>query len=157
MEPSNADLGAITEQVWSAYLDPDGENPLMLDADPVDADEVNATVSVSGAWTGHVLLGCTSEAAKQVAAAMFGMLADEVSLDEVGDALGEVANVLGGNIKSLLPQPSTLSLPQVSVSGRSVHPGCLELARVHARWHGEPFTVALLVGALSQMTVGGGE
>ena len=45
---------------------------------------------------------------------MFGMEPDEVSADEVADAVGELTNMVGGNIKSLLPEPSLLSLPTVS-------------------------------------------
>ena len=36
------------------------------------------------------------------------------------DAVGEMANVVGGNVKSLLPGPSTLALPIVVTSETGV-------------------------------------
>ena len=47
---------------------------------------------------------------------MFGSAPDVVTDAEVVDALGELTNMIGGNVKSLLPAPSQLSLPMVSDS-----------------------------------------
>ena len=40
------------------------------------------------------------------------MLDDE----DVDDALGELANVVGGNVKAVLPGPSVLGLPEVGTA-----------------------------------------
>jgi len=77
-------------------------------------------VSISGAWSGHLLLGFEVSAANEVARAMFGLGSQEASQDEMTDAVGELANIIAGNVKSMLPEPSTLSLPQV-VTRRSGH------------------------------------
>jgi chemotaxis protein CheX len=45
---------------------------------------------------------------------MFAADPGTLSADEVGDALGELTNMVGGNIKSLLPAPSKLSIPSVA-------------------------------------------
>ena len=42
------------------------------------------------------------------------MLDDE----DIDDALGELANVVGGNVKAVLPGPSALGLPEVGVRPR---------------------------------------
>ena len=42
-----------------------------------------------------------------------------VSHEDVVDAFGEIANVVGGNVKALLPELATLSLPEV-VAGADV-------------------------------------
>jgi CheY-specific phosphatase CheX len=39
---------------------------------------------------------------------------EEATLVEVRDALGELTNMVAGNVKALLPGPSTLSLPTVA-------------------------------------------
>ena len=36
------------------------------------------------------------------------------SLDEIGDALGELTNMVAGNIKALLPESCSISLPTVA-------------------------------------------
>jgi chemotaxis protein CheX len=47
---------------------------------------------------------------------MFEQPATELSVSELHDAIGEIANMTGGGIKAMLPAPSHLSLPAV-VSG----------------------------------------
>ena len=62
---------------------------------------------------------------------MFGAEPGDLSDDEVSDALGELTNMVGGNIKSLLPAPSQLSLPSVA-AGESCTvrvPGAVRISR----------------------------
>jgi len=73
------------------------------------------------------------------------MPAEEVTSDEIGDALGELANVLGGNVKAMLPAPSTMSLPTVSETKHPQWPGTVEVCRTLVTWRGNPFNFALLV------------
>ena len=50
---------------------------------------------------------------------------------EVVDALGELTNMIGGNVKSLLPAPSQLSLPMVSESvWPTTVPGSVAVCRI---------------------------
>jgi chemotaxis protein CheX len=46
---------------------------------------------------------------------MFGCDGDELADDEVGDAVGEIANMTGGNLKSLLGGSCHMSLPSVTI------------------------------------------
>jgi len=70
---------------------------------------------------------------------------DEAGPADVADAVGELVNMVGGNIKSLMPGPSVLSLPAVA-AGRAAHPsGATEIARFDGVWAGEPVRVAVHV------------
>ena len=71
-------------------------------------------VQITGVWEGSVMVECDSSLARDAAGAMFGMSGDDVGSEEVHDALGELANMAAGNIKSLLPAPAWLSLPTVT-------------------------------------------
>ena len=73
-------------------------------------------VNIAGAWDGAVAVQCGEDLVRQAAVAMFGLAPDAVSQGEMHDALGELANMVGGNFKALLPEPCTLSLP-VTVEG----------------------------------------
>jgi chemotaxis protein CheX len=73
-----------------------------------------ACVSFTGAWEGTVMVHCADEMATAMTASLFGMEVDDVAPDEVGDAVGELANILAGNIKRLLPEPTILSVPSVA-------------------------------------------
>lgn len=142
--PTTDDLMEITTQVWSSYIDIEGENPLLATATPGEARGVCASVSLTGAWRGHVVFVCSTDASRAAAAALMGIETDDVSDDDVADALGELANVIGGNLKSLLPEPSALSLPHV-VSGEHVFwPAVSEICRIDATWRDEPVNVSLL-------------
>jgi len=148
LAPTDDDLRVIAEQVWSSYLDPDGLNPLVpLPADPGDG-HVSATVSVTGAWWGHVVITCSSKAARSAEAALLGVEVADATTDDVTDAVGELANIIGGNVKSLLPGPCALSLPFVLLSGESSWPDVVELCRMDACWLGESVTIQVLAGAV---------
>ncbi|MFH0944672.1 MAG: chemotaxis protein CheX [Planctomycetota bacterium] len=59
-------------------------------------------------------------------------------MSEVRDALGEMANRIGGNFKSLLEPPVQLSLPSVTegVGYKVLFPGCSITNKVNFQ-HGE--------------------
>lgn len=137
------DLLQITEQIWTAYLDQDGTSPLL----PVAADgasDVCAAVSVTGAWQGHVVVACSSSASQHAAAALLGVEAAEVTGDDVADALGELANIIGGNVKVLLPEPCALSLPYVVIAAGARWPSVTEICRLDGTWLDEPVTITVL-------------
>lgn len=121
------DVTAIAREVWS-FLGLELE-PLHGELDRVlDGDGLCGVVGISGAWRGSVSLECSTAHAEAAAEAMFAAEPGTLSTDEVADALGELANMVGGNIKSLLPAPSALSVPSVTAAERVDVPGA-ELAR----------------------------
>jgi chemotaxis protein CheX len=148
--PSNDELLAIAEMVWTSYLDPAGEHPLVVDGVPdpgTGTADVVAIVSISGAWKGRVLLSFSPPAARRAAAALLGIEeADDVGDGDVADAVGELANIIGGSVKSLMPQPTALSLPAVHTGG-SAGPGGAEVCRITGTWQGEPVSVAVQASA----------
>jgi chemotaxis protein CheX len=145
-QPTDEDLSTIAEQVWSSYLDPEGVSPLLPFPSPKQLVEVSASVSVTGAWRGHVVLSCSSNASKSAAAALLGVEFEEVTAEDIADALGELANIIGGNVKSLLPEPCALSLPHVLL-GRvdSEHwPAVAEVCKLRGSWQDEMVSITVL-------------
>jgi chemotaxis protein CheX len=135
----------MTEAVWSSVLS------LPLSSRPhggvVDgARFVTGCVQISGGWTGALTLACSSAFARKAAAAMFGSDEPTVTPEEMRDGLGELANMVGGNVKALLPGPSRLSLPTV-VEGVEYALSIRGSTLVHEIWldcEGEPLIVKLL-------------
>jgi chemotaxis protein CheX len=76
-------------------------------------DDVLATIQITGAFTGSVVLGLSGNVAKESAATMLSVSAAEVTEADERDVAAELVNMIGGNLKSLLPSPSYLSLPAV--------------------------------------------
>ncbi len=115
-------LREAIESVWSTMLGIDLEPGDAIELNRVDAIELNRVepdymtgcIQITGAWQGAVTLDCSIGLARQIAAVMFGVEVFETMPDQVSDALGEFTNIISGNIKSFLPEPSSLSLPAVA-------------------------------------------
>jgi chemotaxis protein CheX len=148
--PTDDDLMAIAEQVWASYLDPEGVNPLLLAPPATPPRDVSASVSMTGAWRGHVVVSCSATASRNAAAALLGVDLADVTPADVTDAVGELANIIGGNVKSLLPEPSALSLPIVLIDGSSGWPSVVELCQLDGTWLGEPVAVRVLESSVEK-------
>jgi chemotaxis protein CheX len=143
--PELTDVQGIVEQVWSSFLG--DEEPLLprFDADgPFDAPAVwSAGVSVNGGWEGTITVEVSGVLAQTLTQLMLGAEPGSVDDAEIADAVGELVNMVGGNVKSLMPGPSTLTLPNVA-AGRAAHPtDVVEVARLDASWNGEPVRVSV--------------
>ncbi len=79
------------------------------------ADSYNATVSFVGDWQGAVLVRCSLPTARKLAERL--LKRDRVSKEDTADAMGELANMIGGNLKSCLPPWVMLSVPNVALGG----------------------------------------
>lgn len=90
---------------------------LRLEVEPVEApwppeDElVNVTIHYAGAWKGALLLECTPEQACFFMGRLLGIEPPEELNDDVRDAVGELANMIAGNLKPVLPPGVALSMP----------------------------------------------
>lgn len=125
-------LSEVTRSVWSSVL---GEEPYAVTALPMpEASLVSGCVWVAGGWDGAVIVDCSIALARRATAAMFDTPAELATADEIVDAVGEIANMIGGNVKALMPGPSSLSLPMVTSSGATVSGG--------ATLHDESFCLA---------------
>jgi chemotaxis protein CheX len=114
----------LTRETWTALVT-DGQDLLHDPPDVVHAGDIMASVEITGAWNGTACLGCSQTAAFH-------------------DAIGELINVVGGNIKSLLPGPTELSLPTVHGDGAFTVDGQLEKAfEVRFSWMNEPLMVTV--------------
>ena len=76
-------------------------------------DMITATVHFAGAWQGAVLLECTRDQARTFTHLLMSIDRSVMSDEDVRDALGELANMLAGNLKSVLPSGVVLSMPSV--------------------------------------------
>lgn len=136
---TDEDLVGIGQESWASVV-PDADGP--LDELPVVAEvEFTGHVEVSGGWAGDVVVGLSRAAAEALARAMF--TPDQVVEADCLDAVGEFTNIVGGSVKSIVPGPSALSLPEVAVAGVPVGAAVLpETAALVASgslsWRGEP-------------------
>ena len=101
--------------IWDPYHEP-AEPPF----------DLNASVKISGDWNALLQVASTNDAARAIAATMFDTSETDLSEEDVLDALAEIANMIGGNIKGIADCECDLSLPCVgAVEGDATQPGNL--------------------------------
>jgi chemotaxis protein CheX len=110
---SDEDLFTLAETVWSSILGLELTAGLSVDGKVGDTT-MTACVQITGDWEGAVTVACSSRLATRFASAMFALDADDLDDEEIRDALGEIANMTGGNVKGLAPGTNTLALPSVT-------------------------------------------
>lgn len=140
----------VTHSVWSTMLGMPLEGRGAVGAEA--AGGVTSWVNITGSWCGAITIECSPAAARRAAGAMFGMAPEEASPEEVNDAMGEVANIIGGNLKGMLQGPATLSLPTVAERfDTELHgPGPVAVVRTaHFDSEGEPLVVKVFARSLA--------
>ena len=131
---------SIADEVWPSLVG-DGEAFVPVPVPP-PAEVISAWVDIIGPWNGSVVVTCApTTAAALTQSVLMAHPPAEVDDEDVEDALGELANVLGGNIKSVLPGEFRLGLPQV---GSAPPHGRLDDVRaLVGQWRGQYLTITV--------------
>jgi len=77
-------------------------------------DCLTSTVHMAGAWNGAFLLECDRGEACRFAGRFLSIDPPKLVNDEVISVLGELANMIGGNMKCVLTEGLVLSMPSVT-------------------------------------------
>ena len=115
MDTMEMQIGDIARDVWLSMLGLEIQPAVPADL-KIAATERSliGCVHISGAWEGTVIVEIAAELARRATEVMFDLEPGTASQEEIHDAIGEMANMIGGNMKTLVPSPSQLSLPSVS-------------------------------------------
>ncbi len=111
MEIVPDELEKIVEAVFASMIE--------LEVSPCDqkwfprSDCLTAAVHLAGDWNGAVLLECEPEQACRWAARFLSIDPPATVNDIVRDVLGELTNIIGGNLKCMLAHEIRLSMPAV--------------------------------------------
>ena len=124
---------AVAEAVPLALREMAGVEATACDARPAGAADGFANLSAVVGLTaadghGWLILSFPERTAAELARRVFAGTTDEVAADLIGDCMGEVANVVAGQAKTLLagtPSHFTLSTPTV---------GALPMDLTEGRW-----------------------
>lgn len=112
-------------------------------------DSISGIIGLAGNMKGMLAIHLPTELALAVTTAFLGMEVDEID-EDVRDAIGELANMLGGNLKSVLdPKGSEIKLSMPStVSGEEYSIDCIadaEEITVPFELEGKTFWVELQI------------
>lgn len=146
------EVTAIATDVWASLVGFDEHlTPLAQPQAHLPLDALSAWVLVVGPWSGSLVLTCAPATAAALTRAVLRADDDEeLTEEDVADALGEVANVIGGNVKALLVEPSSLGLPQVG-PGMEAPAGHVVL-QLDLAWRGQPVLLSLRSAATAPPT-----
>jgi len=144
------DMAVLIDEIWLTMLGmavhraTPGEPHLRADEPQLDG-----IINITGDWQATVALQVPRLLATRIATVMFHLTEKPPTLEDMQDAVGELTNMLGGNIKALYSGESHLSLPMViEGSGYSVRvPSTHVLSRVEFMCEGYPAAVNLLARA----------
>ena len=103
-------------------------------------DALQASVSVSGDHSIHISVVASKDLVKTIACVMFAAEPDDLPEEDCCDALGECANVIGGNAKGILDKSCSLSLPCVGQWDGQLPEGAQIVTVTLA---GHPLTIAI--------------
>lgn len=139
---------SLSRELWASVLG--------LDIDRADNERKTATrektwsscITVSGPWRGAIVLECPESIARHAAAVLASADGESPSNEEIQDALGELAGMVGLKLRALLPQRVELSRPSVAPSAEhaAAVSGMHNLGELRLSCEGRLVRIAVLEG-----------
>lgn len=142
LEIGNDGLRMLADDMWGALLTrvpepaPDVAFPYYT---------IASHIELVGDWYGCCQVETSVDGAAAIAASMLDLAIADVNLVDLQDALGEVANILGGSVKACIEGSTSLSLPVIGAPQKR-EDDVEALLRVCAVWDGHPIVVTLAEG-----------
>jgi chemotaxis protein CheX len=146
MQYLEQEIISLTQYIWGVTLNLEAIPQDVPVPVPPGSRSLDGVINITGAWAGALVLQVPESVARRAAAVMFELDESAASLEDMQDAVGELTNMTGGNVKALLEGQCALSLPAV-VEGRDYSirvPGSEAVTRVTFDVDGAPFVVSLL-------------
>jgi chemotaxis protein CheX len=110
MQYLEKEIRAFVEMIWSTVLRMDVKPEIPSAAPPAQA--IEGRIRIRGGWHGTIVLQTDEKLANRAASKMLCLASGAAATDkDAQDAIAELTNILGGNLKALLPGPSQLGLP----------------------------------------------
>jgi len=144
MKPNESQVRSVVRSVWSTQLgleigDADGA------ARPA-GDTMTAAIHINGDFRGGIRLHCSRVLLRRVTAIMFDLPEAELDDDDERDVIGELTNVVAGNIKAMIPGDNSISLPTI-VDGSDYRVSTVDVRSSDSysfSLDGETFTVTVI-------------
>lgn len=113
IHPQREDLEEIAETVFSTMLGLAFQEQTSLRPCQPAPGALTAAIGLEGSWQGTVLLQCLEAQAREFTARYLGTEPPDKVNDDVRDVLGELANMIAGNLKCTLGPGIRMSCPRV--------------------------------------------
>ena len=113
MSLSSISLRRVVRTIWATQLELvlDDAELQEVEALLAERDEVAVAVQFSGNFSGVLIQRCSRRVSLLAAASAFSKTGNDLEASDLQDALAELAHMTAGNLKSLLPNTSKVSIP----------------------------------------------
>ncbi|MCA9482710.1 MAG: chemotaxis protein CheX [Nitrospina sp.] len=112
------ELSHCAEMVWNTLfgmaLHKKGNAPLPK------SSYLGCATRIRGAWNGWLVIHLPPGFSNTASRVFFGLPEEGQQQGNIEETLKEIANQIGGNIKHLVPQPSTLDTPLMSFNAEEL-------------------------------------
>lgn len=145
-EPCQNEIIRVVQELFETMLQIHAETTAGKPA--LGSDYLTTQIRFAGAWSGTLFVQCTLKGAKQLARLFAGAeYSGDFEAVECRDVMGELANIVAGNLKVLLPRGTQVSCPE-AIDGVAAHPDDRDVP-VHVQTflppHGDPVGLMLAV------------
>ena len=107
-------LAAIVDLAWSTFI---GTDIVQVEDRDLGATVICSSIAISGPRDATVLFFAEPDLARQGASTVLDIAVDELVDADIHDVMGELVNIIGGNLKGAVSDGAeawSLSLPVVS-------------------------------------------
>lgn len=137
------ELTEVIEAIWGSTLHMGVERSECSHATECLDDSISAQIDILGETPSLLVLECSEKMASAAARCMFGLEQEDLAPRDLADAVGELVNILGGNIRCLISEDATIGIP---VEHHSGDPGTSSDATTdsfHYESSGMPFHISV--------------
>lgn len=142
-EDINQAVFMIANEIFYALIDKVPDTVFEC-SDEIDAfkNPIYSWVDSNGEKQIRACLQMEKSTAEDLARSMYTLgETDQVTAEDVKDAFGEIANVIGGNLKSVVEDSGNLTIPRVSTEAPWISDS--PLARLNLNWKGKFLIVSI--------------
>lgn len=104
-------------QFWEQMLAMNLESVPWSPSFSLNSGFVLGFVALGGAWRGRIEIRLDAGLAYEATSAMMMQPLETVTEPDVIDAIKEIANMIAGTIKSSLPRPCSMNVPESAIEG----------------------------------------
>lgn len=112
MKPEENRIRSIVHDVWSTQLGLSIDDLKAL-ASTAETTTITAAIHITGDFRGGIRLESSRALIRRAASIMFDQPEDTMTREDEHDVIGELTNVIAGNVKALIPGTNSLSLPTI--------------------------------------------
>lgn len=115
IEVDEASIVKASNQFWEQMLAMKLDPMASPDEFCLASGHVVGTVSLSGAWNGRIEIRMDEALGHEATAAMLMQSIEFIADSDVIDATKEITNMIAGVVKSALPRPCVMTVPDAAV------------------------------------------